>query len=67
MEFLSKLSPPANPQNSGSVGAALVQRLASRLVVYLVRHAAMLRPLSKAGRAQLVKVHPSPLFLPHMS
>ena len=55
MEYLSKFTPAANPQNSGSVGAALTQRFASRLLVFFVRHSSLLRPLSQAGKLQLAK------------
>ena len=55
VEYLSKLSPsPASAVPS--VGRALVERMASRLLVFFVRHAALLRPLGTAGKLQLAKV-----------
>ncbi|GAB4821831.1 hypothetical protein N2152v2_008877 [Parachlorella kessleri] len=54
VEFLSKLSPsPSSP--TPSVGRALVERMAARLLVFFVRHAALLRPLGQAGKIQLAK------------
>lgn len=55
MEYLSKLNPsPSAPVPS--VGRALVERMAARLLVFFVRHAALLRPLGQAGKIQLAKV-----------
>jgi len=39
-----------------SYTAALVERLARRVLAFFVRHAALLRPLSQAGKLQLAKV-----------
>lgn len=35
--------------------STLVERLASRIIVFFVRHAALLRPLSQSGRLQVAK------------
>ena len=55
VEYLSKFTPlPAS--SSGSFAGALLERLAGRVIVFFVRHAALLRPLSQAGKIQLAKV-----------
>lgn len=58
VEFLSKLNPSPSSLVP-SVGRALVERMASRLLVFFVRHAALLRPLGQAGKIQLAKVRAS--------
>ena len=55
IEFLSKFSPVPSP-HVPSFAAALVERLARRVLAFFVRHAALLRPLSQAGKLQLAKV-----------
>ena len=55
IEFLSKFSPVPSP-HVPSYTAALVERLARRVLAFFVRHAALLRPLSQAGKLQLAKV-----------
>lgn len=55
MEFLSSFAPPPGT-GSASVATPLVERFAARLLVLFVRHAALLRPLSQAGKLQLAKV-----------
>lgn len=54
LEYLSKFSPAPSPAVP-SVAASLVERMASRLLVFFVRHAALVRPLSARGRQQLAK------------
>jgi hypothetical protein len=62
IEFLSKFSPVPSP-HVPSFAAALVERLARRVLAFFVRHAALLRPLSQAGKLQLAKVpQPTPLW-----
>ncbi len=57
VEYLSKFSPsPSSP--SASFAGALVERMAGRVLVFFVRHASLLRPLSQAGKVQLAKVDP---------
>ncbi|KAL4435870.1 hypothetical protein ABPG77_000632 [Micractinium sp. CCAP 211/92] len=54
LEYLTKFNPsPASPVPS--VGRALVERMAARLVLFAVRHASLLRPLPQAGKLQLAK------------
>lgn len=57
-EFLSKLltgSTPAVTSISGeSISAGLTRKLASRVLLFWVRHAAMVRPLSELGKLQLI-------------
>ncbi len=66
IEFFSKFVPPptmglsSNSSSSlgsasSSVARALVERLASRILVFFVRHAALVRPLSRSGKLQLAK------------
>lgn len=56
VEFLSSFT-PAPGAGAASVATPLVERFAARLLVLFVRHAALLRPLSQAGKLQLAKVH----------
>jgi len=53
-EFLVKFTPVPSPAIP-SVGGALAERLAGRLLVFALRHAALARPASQAGRLQLAK------------
>ncbi|GFR42609.1 hypothetical protein Agub_g3540 [Astrephomene gubernaculifera] len=53
-EFLSRFVPPPSPAVP-SCAAALVERMACRLLVFFVRHAALLRPLSQAGKLLVAK------------
>ena len=55
LEYLSKFMPAPSP-HVHSFAAALVQRMASRVLIFFVRHASLLRPLSDTGRLQLAKV-----------
>lgn len=66
IEFFSKFVPPptmglssssgnSNSSSSSSVARALVERLASRILVFFVRHAALVRPLSHSGKLQIAK------------
>ncbi len=57
MEYLSKFSPSVSSP-SASFAGALVERMAGRILVFFVRHASLLRPLSQAGKVQLAKVGP---------
>lgn len=59
MDFLAKFSPSPSPGSAGaaaSFAGALVERMAGRVLVFFVRHASLLRPLSQAGKVQLAKV-----------
>lgn len=57
-EFLSKLlagsSPAVVPASGESMSASLARKLASRVLLFWVRHAAMVRPLSESGKLQLI-------------
>jgi hypothetical protein len=61
VEFLSKFSPVPSPHVASSV-AALVERMAQRTLSFFVRHAALIRPLSPAGKLQLAKVRACAAF-----
>ena len=59
MDLLSKFSPSPSPGSAAaaaSFAGALVERMAGRVLVFFVRHASLLRPLSQAGKVQLAKV-----------
>lgn len=57
-EFLSKLlagsTPTVTPVTGESISAGLARKLASRALLFWVRHAAMVRPLSVSGKLQLI-------------
>ena len=59
-EFLSKLLAgstalePVTPVSGESISAGLARKLASRVLLFWVRHAAMVRPLSESGKLQLI-------------
>ena len=57
IEYLSKFTPPPGlaTQGGSSVARALVERMTSRLLLFFVRHAALVRPLSHPGKLQLAK------------
>lgn len=48
-DYLSRFVPPPSPNTPSCVGA-LVERMACRVLLFFVRHAALLRPLSQAGK-----------------
>lgn len=59
VDLLSKFSPSPSPGSAAaaaSFAGALVERMAGRVLVFFVRHASLLRPLSQAGKVQLAKV-----------
>ncbi|KXZ51911.1 hypothetical protein GPECTOR_11g39 [Gonium pectorale] len=53
-EYLGRFVPPPSPAVASCVGS-LVERVACRLLVFFVRHAALLRPLSQEGKLQVAK------------
>ncbi|EFJ53077.1 component of oligomeric golgi complex 5 [Volvox carteri f. nagariensis] len=53
-EFLSRFLPPPTPSVPSCVGS-LVERMACRLLVFFVRHASLLRPLTQAGKLLVAK------------
>ena len=54
-ELLSRFVPRPSPA-APSFAGALLERFAARLLVFFVRHAALVRPLSQHGKLQLAKV-----------
>lgn len=55
-EYLSKFNPPpAVSSSTESAQRALAERMARRIVSFFVRHAALVRPLSRPGKLQLAK------------
>jgi conserved oligomeric Golgi complex subunit 5 len=56
--YLSHFVPQPSP-SVVSFASLLCQRLASRLLSFFVRHAALIKALSQPGRLQLAKVRPS--------
>jgi hypothetical protein len=65
VEYLSKFS-PAPSTNPASFGGQLVERMAARVMVFFMRHASLVRPLSSAGKVQLAKVLSPPHTFPTM-
>ena len=59
VEYLAKFTPPpglmTGPTAASSVPRALVERMASRILIFYIRHAALVRPLSPSGKLQLAK------------
>ena len=56
IEYFTKFNPPPGIASRGSsVPRALVERMAARLLIFFVRHAALVRPLSLSGKLQLAK------------
>ena len=53
VEFLSKLLP--NSSKDDSISANLARTMASRVLVFFVRHAALVRPLSESGKLKMTK------------
>ncbi|KAH7424625.1 hypothetical protein KP509_11G016500 [Ceratopteris richardii] len=58
-EFLSKLLPSnavsATPLKGDSLCAYLTRKIASRVLVFYVRHAALVRPLSESGKLRMAR------------
>ena len=57
-EYFSRFNPPvgaAAVNDAVSVPRALAERMGSRLIVYFVRQASLIYPLSKPGKLQLAK------------
>ncbi|KAJ0974721.1 hypothetical protein J5N97_016686 [Dioscorea zingiberensis] len=53
-EFLSKLLPsPAT--RSETICTRLVQRMASRVLIFFIRHASLVRPLSESGKLRMAR------------
>lgn len=54
-EYLSHFHPPPSPSVASFV-SALTERMASRVLLFFVRHASLVRPLSAEGKLRLAKV-----------
>lgn len=54
-KYLSHFVPQPSP-SVVSFAVLMCQRLASRIIAFFVRHAAMVKPMSQAGKLQLAKV-----------
>lgn len=54
-EYLSQFHPAPSPQVPSFV-SALTERMACRVLVFFVRHASLVRPLSNDGKLRLAKV-----------
>lgn len=55
VDYVTRFTPLPSP-TAASVAAALVERLAARIVYFFVRHAALKRPLTPEGIDQLGRV-----------
>lgn len=53
-EFLSKLLPSSASQ-SETICTRLVRRMASRVLIFFIRHAALVRPLSESGKLRMAR------------
>lgn len=56
-EFLVRMLPPANTTTGGTemICTRLVRNMASRVLIFFIRHAALVRPLSESGRLRLAR------------
>lgn len=54
-EFLSKLLPSSSTSRSETICTSLVRRMASRVLIYFIRHAALVRPLSESGKLRMAR------------
>ena len=54
-DYLSHFHPAPSPQVASFV-SALTERMACRVLVFFVRHASLVRPLSNDGKLRLAKV-----------
>ncbi|WOK96026.1 conserved oligomeric Golgi complex subunit 5 [Canna indica] len=53
-EFLSKLL-PSSASRSETICTTLVRRMASRILLFFIRHASLVRPLSESGKLRLAR------------
>lgn len=53
-EFLSKLL-PSSTSRSETICTSLVRRMASRVLISFIRHAALVRPLSESGKLRMAR------------
>lgn len=56
-EFLSRLLPSTNSTNAGSetICTRLVRSMASRVLIFFIRHASLVRPLSESGKLRMAR------------
>lgn len=56
-EFLVRMLPPANTTAGGTemICTRLVRNMASRVLIFFIRHASLVRPLSESGRLRLAR------------
>ena len=54
-DYITRFTPLPSP-TAASVASALVERMAARIAYFFVRHAALKRPLTPEGVAQLGRV-----------
>ena len=54
-EFLSKLLPSSSASRSETICTQLVRRMASRVLIFFIRHAALVRPLSESGKLRMAR------------
>ncbi|KAG0451252.1 hypothetical protein HPP92_026327 [Vanilla planifolia] len=53
-EFLSKLL-PSSSSRSETISTGCVRRMASRILVFFIRHASLVRPLSESGKLRMAR------------
>jgi conserved oligomeric Golgi complex subunit 5 len=53
-EFLSKLL-PSSSSRSETICTIMVRRMASRVLIFFIRHASLVRPLSEAGKLRMAR------------
>ncbi|PKA62218.1 hypothetical protein AXF42_Ash015103 [Apostasia shenzhenica] len=53
-EFLSKLL-PSSASKSETICTSLVRRMASRVLIFFIRHASLIRPLSESGKLRMAR------------
>lgn len=56
-DFLSRLLPSTNTTNTGAenICTRLVRRMASRVLIFFIRHASLVRPLSESGKLRMAR------------
>lgn len=56
-EFLFRLLPPKNAANVGveNMCTRLVRSMASRVLIFFIRHASLIRPLSESGKLRMAR------------
>lgn len=54
-EFLSKLLPSSSTTRTETICTQLVRKMASRVLSFFIRHAALVRPLSESGKLRMAR------------